>query len=78
MHMKLKISALCALGAVALALIAASSASAADLQYPAACYQGDELKKAAGLGSHMGRQKNHQRQCGRGEGFSAGKLLHTP
>ena len=43
--MKLKISALCALGAVALALLAVSSAPAKDLQYPVACYQGDELKK---------------------------------
>ena len=41
--MKLKIFTLCALGTVA--LLAASSAQAKDLQYPAACYQGDELKK---------------------------------
>ena len=43
--MKLKYAALCILGAVALALIAASSAPAKELEYPAACYQGDELKK---------------------------------
>lgn len=43
--MKLKISVLCTLGAVVLALIAASSAPAKELQYPSACYQGDELKK---------------------------------
>jgi hypothetical protein len=44
-HMKLKYSALCALGAVALALMASSTAPARELQYPVACYQGDELKK---------------------------------
>ena len=43
--MKLKISALCTLGAVALALLFVSTAQAKDLQYPSACYQGDELKK---------------------------------
>ncbi len=43
--MKLKISALCVMGAVAFALMAASAAPAKELQYPAACYQGDELKK---------------------------------
>jgi hypothetical protein len=43
--MKLKISALCVMGAVAFALMAASTAPAKELQYPAACYQGDELKK---------------------------------
>lgn len=43
--MKLKNFTLCALGAFGLALIAASSASAQAVQYPAACYQGDELKK---------------------------------
>jgi hypothetical protein len=43
--MKLKISALCVLGAVACALMAVSTASAKDLQYPVPCYQGDELKK---------------------------------
>ncbi len=43
--MKLKNFALCALGAFGLALLAASFASAQELQYPTPCYQGEELKK---------------------------------
>ena len=43
--MKVKVSALCIFGAVALALIAAPAVRAADLKYPVPCYQGDELKK---------------------------------
>ena len=43
--MKLKIFALGAFGAIALLLTVAPFASAKDLQYPVACYQGDDLKK---------------------------------
>ena len=37
---------------------------AADLNFPVACYQGDELKKVQDWEKTMGGQENYQRQCG--------------